>query len=443
MFSEETIQSCLWGLVGLRQNSNPDYPTFGDSIVQSGSRRLIHHPLINSETIDQLSHNFDHYSFPDWDIAATYNTGSPFGDRVRFVNEKVYESTADANTGNSPEVSPNQWVEVPLMTLYLEDLLKNSISKVVNDMFIAKKVRHQTKDILENIRLYEGAGRLTNKAIKEGRLVGFEMRLKRTQNLEMIIKKIGLQFDTAQPGNFLLRLYHSSQLNPIATITTTPTQAVSFQWHIVPGIPPINSASVDFGGSFYLMYDENDLVGQAIQKDNYDFSKRPCAGCSGYNLKAWNKWNKFVDILPISVSSNKRKTGEALDPLGVDLWDISQHSYNYTTNWGMNLELTMKCNVSDFICDQSEVFAEVIRKQATVDILQELSLSYRDNAIKDAVSQKARFSLQDRITGGEGLAKELEMAKKSIDFDMSDLSSSCLPCINKGNGLKARAIGVV
>ena len=45
----------------------------------------------------------------------------------------------------------------------------------------------------------------------------------------------------------------------------------------------------------------------------------------------------------------------------------------YNNNYGLNLELTISCDITDFIIEQRMLFQDVIAKQVAVDMLREFA----------------------------------------------------------------------
>lgn len=437
MFTFSDVQTCLTSLVGFRNHNSADYPAYDSSIIASNGAKIISHPLINVENLYNTITDFNKYDYSDWGAGTSYS----FDDRVYGSDGEVYKSLVagtDTNTGNDPTSSPNEWELITGLSLYLEAVIRDTAEEVVNDVVLVKKNRMDTKSIFSKLELYQGAGRLSDKITKTGSLVGFQIDLKRSQNLKMILDKIGVHLDTNQTLTFYL--YHTSQAAAITTFDVTYTKGGSFQWSDLTDVElSYFTSSYNSGGSFFLMYDEDDLTGQAINYA-FDFTKQPCPTCNGYNIGSWNQRYRFFSMAAVKVSSSNRD--------GVNMWDISNTEYLYNTNWGLNLSLTMKCDIGDLICEESYLFKDILAQKVIVNLLQGMIQSTKDNDKQTKLNDLAFKALHGETVavtqfksenyGGE--FRKYEQYLEALNFDLSDLNDVCTPCTNKA-GIKYRTVG--
>lgn len=432
MYREKDLQNCLFGLVGFRQNVNPDYPTLTASLLASSSGLYVQdeHPLLCIENIDQAVKNYDHMPFDAFDTGTTYD----LGDKVRFTNNLVYESLQDANINHSPtEADSAWWVEVNLFSQKLDSLLRVAGAKVSSDIFTKKKIDGATKTIIESVTIFEGSGAMIDKEVKTGRFVGLAVNIHNDQDLTAVIRKIGTQFSQANP-DLNIYVYHSSQVDPIKIFNLALTKVNSFEWSrlIDSGSDYLlRYASDDHqsGGYFYIGYYEEDLVGQAINKE-YDFSLSPTCGSCNNNLALFNTWSKYFDIVPFAVPASFLVGILPGDVGGPKLWNLNGMQATYTRNYGLNLDLAIRCDVTDHLCREKDIFSQAILKQVSVDILQLLAFSTRNNAISKDVQSKAIYELNNKDNSTPGAGKKLERALAALNFDTSGLNSACLPCAN-------------
>lgn len=427
MFKIADLQTCLKEQVGFRQTENPEYAYIDEALTVSSSGLYVNdfHPLLSNENLDSLAKDYKGFIYPVYTIVEPYKKGH----RVNYAGN-IYLSLQNNNLNHTPDVSPLWWTKIDPLSFMLEERRAAAIGKVISATMQQKKLAGTTKAIFENVRFFEGAGRFQNKEIKLGRFVFFEIKLKRQIGLTAVIDKIGLQLDTAQMLD--IYLFHSSSLDPLKTFELNIDAPVSFSWKAISDcILSYLSDNHDAGGSFYLGYFEDDLTGQAIIKDGFDFSAKPCASCNSRNYAYYNIWNQFFEIHPGYV--------QAADLNGVQLWDIEKNRYVYSTNWGMNLNFSVKCDLTNIFCSQKEIFADAIYKQTAVDLLELIAYSVRNNAIAEKTRSLALFALDNRENGSVGARKELQNAINALSFDFSDLNSSCLPC-NQSKGVRHTAI---
>lgn len=423
MYRENDLQTCLFGLVGFRQNDNPKYASLAPSLLvsSSGLRFQDAHPLLTIENIDQSLTNYDAFNYDAYEADQEY----AIGDKVRAVNLKVYESLVAENEGNEPSASPDEWVEVPLFSQKLEALVRSSINKVAVSIFQNKKLRAATKSLIENVQLFDGNGSLTDKEIKLGRFVGFKLLIEDHRDLVTIVRRIGTQFSAANP-DFKLYIFHTSQEEPIHVIDLALTKVNSFEWKTIDRTLAYLSDDYAPGGSFRIGYYEDLLVGQAINR-GYDFavSPMPCTCNNWYQL--YTKWSKYIRVEPFAVTPAAELLPDP-DGTGALLWPTESEITYYNKSFGLNLDLSVKCDTTDFLCREKTLFVDAIYKQVAADLLSEMAYSVRNNVIAKEVRELATFALLTKPDGNPGMAKQLEKAIAALDFDTSDLNEACLPC---------------
>jgi hypothetical protein len=422
MYIESDLQACLWGLVGFRQNNNPDYPALTPSLLESstGLRFQDEHPLICIENLDQALKNYDSFNYAAYDALEDY----AITEKVRAVNGKVYESIDSPNVGHEPSASPLFWVEVPLLSQKLEAVVRSGINKVAAQVFQNKKLREATKTLIENVQLFDGNGSLTDREIKLGRFVGFRLMLLDHKDLTTIIKRLGTQFSQVNP-NFKLYIWHSSQEDPIATLTIVLTKANSFEWTKLDYTLRYLSESYAPGGSFRIGYYEDNLIGQAVNR-GYDFaaSPVPCNCNNWYGL--YSKWSRFILVEPFEVTP----ATNPLTPGGPKLWPQESELVSYQKSYGLNLDLSVRCDTTNFLCRERDLFTQAILKQVAHDLVNELAYTTRNNTIAKETRELAIYSLETKPNSNPGLKKLLDKAIEALDFDLSDFNEACLPCNN-------------
>lgn len=384
MYNIKTVNTCLFGSVGFEQTQDVDkYPILEDNLLETRSGLTVQgeNPILTPENL------------------------------FHVIPEQ----------GN-----PSTKITSAQISTFLRRILKNSINKVLRAVFNADKIKGFTKSIFENVTLFNGAGRINNKIVKEGRFVGFEINLKRFDNLSLSINKIGLQFDTINPA-LKIYFFHSSQLDNIR-IETVATVANSFTWHIPSTeiLLQYLDGTIDAGGSFFIGYFEEDLTGQAIKKDVDFRSINICNDCNGGNNNGFELFNKYFDVNAFEVLNS--------DLNGVQLWDIEKNRFPGFTNFGLNLQLSLNCDLSDFICRNQSLLSNVLSKQIAFDLLHFMSNMVETSGVSEQLKIIAILEIKDSNGRSTAWVKELEKLKLGLNFDYSDLESPCLPC--KENGIR-------
>lgn len=436
MYDVQQIQDEFMGLVGLRQSNNPEFDRLSSDIVKSTNNVLLTHPLLNIENLDMCARNYGDYQFAAWSGATTYAIEA----RVR-EDDVVYQSKQNANL-NHAVTDTDWWESISLLSLYLEDVFRNGIDDVLNDFVNEKKLRREAKTLFDNVILFEGTGSKNDLIVNDGSLVGFAFKLKSARNLVGMIKRIGHQF--SQDGNLPVWIYHSSQVEgPIATVTIARTKINSFQWTDYSYNIRSVDADYDSNGTFFFMYDQDLAPGQAINKRRVNgWDMRPCTSCSTFDIRMWNLYSKYMSVRAVRVKAANRALPEGSDEGGPDLlWDVNITEY-VDTNWGLNFEFMVKCDMTELLIQHKDIFSFAIRDRVTVKLLEILINSTRQNGDETKTGPKAQIALQARSVGGDGLREQADKQTKAIDFEFSGFDDFCLPCNNRA-GLNYGAGGLV
>jgi len=383
MFNPTTIQNCMTSLLGWRNDANTSVPQITNTALLTSDSGLYYndfHPLLLIENI--------------------------------------------ANTLPEDKTIDN----------YLTEKVNSGINKALTKVVLEKKLNESTKTLLNSSKLFDGIGRFQDTVISNGRFVGVELEMFPSYGTKVIIDKIGLQFTQTQT-NLPIYIFHTSQLNPIKTITATTTKASSLEWLTLSETIDLSylSETYDSGGMFYIGYFQDDISGQAIKKE-FNFLDGPCNTCRGgaNAMKVWNERLNFVRIVPIEVANGSLN--------GTQMFDYTKRKYNATNNFGLNFGVTVQCDISQYLCEQKLILTDLIGKQVAVDILNDMKHSTRLNRIANVSQNMIIRDLEgDRETFEPGLAKRLSDSIKAVDFDFSKIDSPCLPC-NKKFGITKRGI---
>lgn len=422
MYNHSLILPCLRGLIGFERSYNADYADIDDDLQASASGVYVNnglHSLFTYDNITAIAEQFSKVTVKAWSNTATYRTGD-----ISKDGADIYQSLQNTNLNHQPSASPTYWVKTTLMSAYFRRLYDGAVLKLLNQLFVEKKVNEVAKSIHANINLFEGVGSIDKRIVKNGRLVGLKLQILNPDTVAML-NYIGMQVDEIQ-NPLTIYLYHSSSDVAIKTFTLNQTKAVQFQWHkITQEVLAYLNDQINAGGHYYLCYYENDLTGSAIRKDISWSGKNNCGNCSEaiVNSQLWNKWRQFIRIQPFYINSADIKPDKKL-------WDEERELYVDDTNWGMNMQMSIQCDVTNWMCQNSNLFTDALAKQLTVDILNEMAFSMRSNQAKEKLAGLAAVALDNQENGQHGEAKKLALAIKAISFDFSDLSPGCLPCNN-------------
>lgn len=435
MVRANDIQEKLLRLIGWEQNYDTSDLKISDALTVSESGLYFQqiHPLLTLQNMSCIAPDFNNITFPEYNSEKEYSKGN-----VVDYQGTQYKALQKAQ-GKQPDIESEYWVETNLFSEWLESKTKASIQKAIARYCNEKTVEGTNKPLCESRTLFDGTGRLVDTVKNKKNLVGFEIIPVRAKGVTTKINKICLQFTKA--GEYTLYLMHSSMDAPVKIIKLNKIRDNSAEWFTVDDLYlPYQSEDNDAGGSWYLCYFQSELSegSQAIRK-NKDWSKEPCGSCSRRELLAWMAWSKYLEIHPFFVNEELINTKDK----SLHLWDVENNQYTYDNNYGLNLEVTVSCDITDFIIEQRMMFQDVIAKQVAVDMLREFA--YNSNVRTNRHSINAsRLDILYEVDGDSssmkksGLSYQLDMAFKAIKLSTSGIDRVCLPCRN--NGIKYRTV---
>ena len=421
------IQDKMLHLVGWKQSYDLSDIMLSNNITQTESGMYFQqiHPLLTLDNLRSIAPDFQNFNWQVHDANKVYKSGE-----VVRVDDSLYKAIQDV-PAETDILDSEYWTETNPFSEWLEEKTKASIVKLVNKFINMKLADKATKSLIENKILFDGTGRLTNKIENRNKLVGFEIDTVRSKDVTVKIDKIGLQM--TEPGSYTLYIFHSSNPEPIYTLTFEKTKANSLEWFKPKDdiLLPYESANTDAGGSWYLVYKQSELPenAQAIYKDR-DWSTGPCKACSRSEFLAYQAWSRYIEVHPFYTSEDEEFNPETMN-------------FTYDKNYGINLEVSAYCDLTDFIIKQRAMFQDVLSKQVAIDFLREFA--YNPNVRTNRHSINAsKLDILVELDGDSnsmrqsGLSYELDIALKALSISTQGLDRVCLPCVN--NGIKYRSI---
>lgn len=441
------IQDKLLHLVGWEQSYDTSDIKVSDALTQSESGIFFQHvhPLLTLQNVSSIAPDFKNIQYPVYSDEVTYEKGNVVAESI---NGKLYKALKDCQ--GISLVESEYWAPTNPFSEWLESKTKASIVKAVSKYVNDKIIKGTYKQLFENRTLFDGTGRITDVIKNHKNLVGFEIIPIRSKGVTTKINKIGLQF--TEPGEYEIFIMHSSNAMPIYKLTLTKVRKNAIEWFEVKDVYlPYEGLNNDAGGSWYICYFQSSLPegSQAIRKER-DWSKGPCSSCSKREYDAWQIWSKYIEVHPFYVNEEHVSAinidedfNEDLEKQSIHLWDIEKNQYVYDTNFGINLELTIGCDITDFIIEQRALFADVIAKQLAVDMLREFAYNANVRTNRHSINA-SRLDILYEIDGDassmkqSGLGYQLEQAYKAIELSTEGIDRVCMPCVN--HGVKYRTI---
>lgn len=379
MINYKNLQECLNGLIGFKNSMDSEAPKVSSNLEKSESGLYIN------------------------------------GEHSLITVQNIISSIEDGGNIELPSgVDGNEVLE-----LYISDKIKQSVIDLASKIFLYKNLNDSSKSVLGDVTIFQGAGNIRDTIVSSGRFVGFKLNLKE-EGLSTILSKIGLQLTHENPG-FKIYIYHSSQLEPIEILPLDYNKSFSFQWINIANKILSYSGDHNDGGHFYIGYYEDDLIGQAIEKKIAIHNWSGCGSCDPINSNLFRKRSAYLSIHPIYVDSVDLQEDKSL-------WNDDKTHFVDNQNWGLNLQMSVMCDVTDIFCRNKYAIAKPLAKQVAVNILEDMAFGARDNQRFQKISQLAMYALEDRDNRSPGMKTELDKMVKALSFNLSGINQRCLPC---------------
>lgn len=361
--------------------------------------------------------------FPEW-FAAGYkrNAVVRVGGILFIANEPTQATDNPVNGG--------PWAVTNIISATLRFLLDAAVAEVVNKLANANKLAG-AKTVVADTHLYHGAGNISNRIIKEGRFCGFEIVVKEVRDLAIRLRSIGIQSDTPNPG-LPIYIYHTTTSAPIKVLNPQFAGSGTFSWAAVAdALLTLESSAYAPGGAFLVGYYEDDVVGQMIEREtlwpNYDLAydamlrAADCSHCNPANYDALRSWSKYSEIHPFTVRAGW------LNP-GRELWGYNRQVYDYRANYGLNLDVAVECDITQFLANNEMLLADAIHKAATLKILELFTASIEDNPIAEQARIAAAYLVDNKENRATGLIAARDAAIKGLSLEVAN-GSPCAPAI--------------
>lgn len=433
MYRLNDILNSFRGLVGWEQGFASD-EKLKESLTTTASGLYFQeaHPLLTLRAMKAIAPEIEKY-LPVWANTTTYKIGenvkSGTGANVTF-----WESKVNNNVGHTPEEG-DYWTATTPLSIYLAKKTDAGIKTVITKFITDKVINMETRNIIDRRALFDGAGKLVDTISNTGKVCGFEIVPLRSGGISMKLEKVGLQF-AGNVGSVKLYLFHSSSAEPVwsQTVNYDKTNG-TFKWFDLADLyMSYINPNTNAGGSWYFVYNQRALPAY-MEAINYarDWSREPCATCNRGDVQLYREMTKYVQVSPFCVD-----VPENWNEL---LWDIEDNVYMNTLNYGLNLQFSIGCDLTDLLIDQRSIFASVVQKQVASDCLRALALNPEVNVNRvqaNAGRDNILYELDGNGQGIKGLQGELEKAYKSVSVDTKGLDRVCL--CNHTGGVKFGAI---
>lgn len=430
MIQQNKIIENFINLIGFEKDIEGEIE-IADSLLQSESGLYYQqgHPLITLKNMHSVAPQFSTNAVTakeSFELAKEYKKG-----QMCKSNGIVYKALVDVALINpDSKEAIGKWEKFDAFSEWLYNKAAASINGAIRAFYTERIASKAAKSLLDNKMLYQGPSRFSDISANTNSVVGFELKLLKSKNITVKINKIGIQ--TTKPCTINVHIMHTSQFEPIHTITVVKTKENSLEWVVLNDLYLSNLSDDVDAGSYYIVYDQAELGegNHAIYK-NMDWSVGPCSSCSASETKAWKTMMRYIELHPFKVNT---------DFLANNMWDTNDNLYTYGDNYGLNLDLSIVCDFTDFLIANKRDFQDLILKQFSIDMLREFAYNPNTRINRNSImASKADIIYElegDRLPGvpKSGLVSEYNKAIKALKINTNSIDSVCMPC--KNNGIK-------
>lgn len=391
------------------------------------------HPLLTLDSMEAIMPDDWGIQYPVWDALTQWkqNKVVQYGNDTNG-NKLFWKAKAD-NVGEEPTEDSLFWSKYNILSDFLERMTRNGIATAIQTFTQIKQLDKETRNLLERRTFFDGAGRIRATLQNNHKLAGFEIVPVRAMGVTAKIEKIGLQM-TGGTGVVRMYLFHSSQIDPIKTfdLNFTVTNG-GFQWFpltdcYLPYISDKNNA----GGAWFLCYNQDELpAGMEAINVSKDWSREPCGTCNMGSVEVWRELTKYLQVTPFMYNAPETFAEYP------ELWDIAYTMYTRTQNYGLNCEITIGCDLTDFIISQRQIFQTVIQRQVAAIALRTLAMNPNVRVNRNqsnATRMDILYELDGNTSGVRpgGLGYDLKKSYEALQIDTQGLDRICLACNNRG-----------
>ena len=428
------ICEALKNVCGWEQSYDPA-KAIDDNLTQTESGLYFQgaHPLLTLDSMEAIMPDDWGIQYPVWDALTQWkqNKVVQYGNDTNG-NKLFWKAKAD-NVGEEPTEDSLFWSKYNILSDFLERMTRNGIATAIQTFTQIKQLDKETRNLLERRTFFDGAGRIRATLQNNHKLVGFEIVPVRAMGVTAKIEKIGLQM-TGGTGVVRMYLFHSSQIDPIKTLDLNFTVTNGgFQWFplndcYLPYISDKNNA----GGAWFLCYNQDELpAGMEAINVSKDWSREPCGTCNMGSVEVWRELTKYLQVTPFMYNAPETFAEYP------ELWDIAYTMYTRTQNYGLNCEITIGCDLTDFIISQRQIFQTVIQRQVAAIALRTLAMNPNVRVNRNqsnATRMDILYELDGNTSGVRpgGLGYDLKKSYEALQIDTQGLDRICLACNNRG-----------
>lgn len=433
MIQVKNVVDALYGMVGWKKDLSDNINITNRLMAsESGLYYQDAHPLLTLKNLSSVAPDFSNHVWDEYDAQKTYHKG----DVVAVTDAQTHAQTlymclAESVTGQNP-ASSSSWEAIEPFSVWLEEKTRAAIATAVNRFIYSVMPKGGTKSLLEHRLLFNSVSRIADRVPNKDNIVGLEVHPTESYDACVKIHRIGLTTicteGNTQTDNIRLKVKDSNAMLETLVSENLLTGMAATQWLNVD----VNVPNKQGGHCLYVYYDQRDLNGihhEAVNR-TIDWSKAPCPTCSNVDYQAFIAWSRYIEVWPFYVARQN------LIPVGENDYTFDQQDMFYMnkTNFGLNLEISVFCDYTDFIIRNKGEFVTLIMKQVAAELLKEFAYNPNVRANRNSINA-SRMDVMAALDGSnekQGLLAELENMYKGLNVSMKGLDKVCRPCNNNG-----------
>lgn len=429
MYNPQILVSSFAGVVGTRQSNRPGVPVISGTMASSSSGVFVQskHPLVTLENIFDSAPDFNINKYPVWVSGSAYIINQVANDSGVLYKSKTNQSSSTV----APHSDATNWILSYPFSDWLQGIFNQAPVNMISEVIKQFKLQEMGKVILERQQLFMSSGNRHTQIVPSGNLVGFEMLIDSGEGLLVQIDKFGTQFTEQQ--TLPIYIWHTGTNNFVYNFNLILGSGSSFNWvAVTTAIMQLNT-TLNSVGTFLICYFEDDLNpgNQAISKE-WDSASAPCGGCTGEDLLAYNRWSQYTAFRNVKFPSS------AIDYVNFTLPDMTKAVYGSKTNWGLNLSLTIRCDLTNYITYNPNLYADTLAMQLALEFLKIIAQSSRIEPSLAQIKNQARAELN--LLEKSTFINSYKDSIASLRVDLSGFSKACQPCNDRVKKGKWRSV---
>jgi hypothetical protein len=274
-----------------------------------------------------------------------------------------------------------------------------------------QKKKLNSKELLSNITIIQRHNDLSKTIDKTGRFVGYAITPRESKSININIKSIGLQSSAAE--SITLYLYDPTQETAIESKTVT-CAGQSVTWTALDWDIEFDKLDGGAGSTYVIGYFEDDLSGSLYEQDWSDGNAHASQRITRH----------YAGISPARFNSSTLS--------GTDLPDMEylQSSLSCQCS-GFNLRFNVKCDITDVLVDNINMFGEAVQHGIAIRYLRDAKGNIGLNPTISSAQNRETFDqeitdMEGRLYGGliEGVGYQRGLID-NLTLDFSELDAVC------------------